>query len=106
MCQFFSLVSAGDSKPLYFDAKIRKKILNKELKYELDSHTSIADYYGYKGSKEDTLNKYEYNPITKLFQVDQLNTIDDSKEINKFCNELDFKLIVPELLIKPIIHPF
>ena len=106
MCQFFSVVSAGDSKPLYFDAKIRKKILNKELKYELDSHTSIADYFGYKAEKEDKLNKYEYNPLTKLFQVDQLNTTDDSKQINKFCNELDFKLIVPELIIKPIIHPF
>ena len=106
MCQFFSLVSDGKGKPMYFDAKIRKKILNKELSYELDSHTSIADYYGYKAEKEDKLNKYEYNPLTKNFQIDQLNTTDDSKDIKKFCEELDFKLIVPELIIKPIIHPF
>ena len=106
MCKFFSLVSDGKGKIMYFDSVIRKKILSKKLNYELDSHTSIADYYGYKGKDEDTLNKYEYNPLTKKFQVDMLNTIDDSKNVGRFCNELDFKTIVPELIIKPIINPF
>ena len=108
MCQFFSLVSNGDGKPLYFDAKLRKKILSKELKYEsADSHTSIADYFGFKGEKEDKLNKYEYNPITKVFQIDQKNNpVDDSDKIRSFCERLDFKTIVPELRIHPIIHPF
>ena len=106
MCQFFSLVSKGDGEPMYFDYKIRKKILNKELDYELDSHTSIADYFGFKAEKEDKLNKYEYNPITKVFTTDQLNTTDDSKAIEKFCNKLDFKTIVPEINIHPIINPF
>ena len=108
MCQFFSLVSNGDGKPLYFDAKIRRKILKKELKYEsADSHTSIADYFGFKLEKEDKLNKYEYNPFTKVFQIDQKNNpIDDSDKIKSFCERLDFKTIVPELQIKPIIHPF
>ncbi len=107
MCQFFSLVSNGDGKPLYFDYKIRKKILKGELKYEADSHTSIADYFGFKGEKEDKLNKYEYNPLTKVFQIDQKNNpIDDSDKIKSFCEKLDFKNIVPELQIKPFIHPF
>jgi hypothetical protein len=107
MCQFFSLVSNGDGKPLYFDAKIRKQILKGELSYETDSHTSIADYFGFKGEKEDKLNKYEYNPLTKVFNIDQKNNPkDDSGEIKKFCESLDFKLIVPELIIKPIVHPF
>jgi hypothetical protein len=107
MCKFFSLVSNGDGKPLYFDAKLRKKVLKKELNYEPDSHTSIADYFGFKGEKEDKLNKYEYNPLTKQFQIDQKNNPkDDSKEIKRFCVNLDFKTIVPELVIKPIIHPF
>jgi len=106
MCKFFSLVSDGKGNPMYFDYKIRKKILSGKLNYELDSHTSIADYFGYKGEKEDKLNKYEYNPLIKVFDIDQLNTTDDSEDINKFCNKLDFKLIVPELIIKPIIHPF
>jgi len=107
MCKFFSLVSNGDGKPLYFDAKIRKKILRGELSYETDSHTSIADYFGFIGKKEDKLNKYEYNPLTKVFNIDQKNNPkDDSSKIKKFCENLDFKLIVPELIIKPIIHPF
>ena len=108
MCQFFSLVSDGKGKPMYFDWKLRNKVLDGTLKgnYEPDSHTSIADYFGYKGEKEDKLNKYEYNPLTKVFQVDQLNTDDDSKQIEKFCKELDFKKIIPQLIIKPIIYPF
>ena len=96
MCKFFSLVSNGDGKPLYFDAKLREKLKKKELNYEPDSHTSIADYFGFKGAKEDTLNKYEYNPLTKIFQIDQTNNPkDDSKDIERFCNKLDFKLFTP-----------
>ena len=107
MCKFFSVVSNGDGKPLYFDAKDRKEILNKKLKYEADSHTSIADFFGYKGKKEDTLNKYEYSPITRVFEIDQKNNpVDDSAEIKVFCEQLDFKTIVPELIIHPIVHPF
>ena len=106
MCQFFSLVSDGKGNPMYFDWKLRKKCLDKELNYEPDSHTSIADYFGRKGAKEDTLNKYEYNPILKTFQTDQLNTTDDSKKIQKFCEKLDFKKIIPQLNIHPIVHPF
>jgi len=106
MCKFFSLVSQGDGKPLYFDSKIRKKILKGELNYELDSHTSITDYFGFKGEKEDKLNKYEYNVWTKRIEIDDLRTKDDSKEIKTFCDNLDFKTIVPELNIKPIINPF
>jgi len=108
MCIFFSLNSDGKGKAYYFDAEIREKIIAKELDcdYGTDSHTSIADYFGFKGEKEDTLNKYEYNPFTGEFTIDQLNTNDDSFEIKKLCQSLDFKQIVPELIIKPIIHPF
>ncbi len=107
MCQFFSVVSDGKGKAYYFNAAIRRKTIKHELPYEsTDSHTSIADYFGFKGAKEDTLNKYEYNPLTKVFQIDRLNTTDDSKRIKAMCNKLDFKTIVPELVLKPIINPF
>jgi len=108
MCHFFSLVSNGDGKPLYFDARIRREIIRGKTKYvNPDSHTSIADYFGYKGEKEDKLNKYEYNPLTKVFTIDQKNNPkDDSDEIEAFCKSLDFKKVVPELILKPIIHPF
>ena len=105
MCNFFSLVSNGNGKIMYFDHKIRKQIMSNKLSYEQDSHTSIADYYGYKGKMEDKLNKYEYNPLTKVFTIDQINTINDSQEVEKYCNNLDFKKIVPKLIVKPIINP-
>ena len=106
MCKFFSLVSDGKGKPFYFDAQIRKLIIEKKLNYEsADSHTSIADYYGYKGEAEDTLNKYEYNVFSKFLTVDHMGTTDDSKLIKEFLQKLDFKTVVPELIIKPIINP-
>jgi len=106
MCKFFSLVSDGAGKPYYFDYEIRKRIIDGELKYEADSHTSIADYHGFKGKDEDMLNKYEYNPLTKEFTVDKIINKDDSAIIKGFCHGLDFKAIVPELTIHPIVHPF
>ncbi len=106
MCKFFSLVSNGDGKAMYFDSTIRKKILKGELNYNLDSHTSIADYYGHKAEKEDKLNKYEYDVFTKYLTIDHMGAKDDSKAIKNFCDNLDFKTIVPELIIKPIVHPF
>src|SRR3989304_2906814 len=106
MCDFFSLVSDGKGKIFYFDHEVRKKILAEELNYELDSHTSIADYFGFKGEKEDLLNKYEYNPLTQKLVKDQLNAEDDSRSVKEQCKKLDFKEIVPELIIKPIVNPF
>ena len=105
MCKFFSSVSDGKGKFMYFDSKLRKKCLSGKLNYEPDSHTSIADYFGYKGVREDVLNKYEYNPLTKVFEIDQLNTKDDSGQIKEICLNLDFKKIVPELIIKEIVNP-
>jgi hypothetical protein len=107
MCKFFSLVSDGNGKPYYFDWELRKKVLSGKLKdYEPDSHTSIADYFGFKNEKEDILNKYEYNPFLKKFEVDQINTKDDSAKIEKFCKNLDFKKIIEPMNLSPIIHPF
>ena len=71
MCEFFSLVSDGNGNPMYFNWEQRLGILNKEKEFKnvesADSHTSIASFYGFTGEKEDKLNKYEYNPITKKF---------------------------------------
>ena len=73
MCRFFSMCSDGNGNPIYFDWKLRKQILDGTIKTveSPDSHTSIATYFGHKGEKEDKLNKYEYNPFTKEFTVDQ-----------------------------------
>ena len=106
MCQFFSCVSDGTGKVFYFNAEQRAGLRKSNPNhYEPDSHTSIADFYGHKGAAEDKLNKYEYNPLTKEFVIDQLNTKNDSKKIEKFCRGLDFATVAPELIIKPIFHP-
>src|SRR3990172_1303019 len=106
MCNFFSLVSNGKGKIYYADVKLRKSSHWAKTETSPDSHTSIADYFGFKGEKEDLLNKYEYNPLTKKLVKDQLNAEDDSKSVEEQCRKLDFKEIVPELIIKPIVNPF
>ena len=92
MCKFFSLISDGSGKVRYFDAKLRDKILGGKLKDKAgrvienaDSHSSIAAYYRL---DEDQHNKWEYNPITREFTRDQVNTVDDSKSVEKLCKEL------------------
>jgi hypothetical protein len=105
MCQFFSLVSDGNGKCYYLDA-IERGILreNNPMEVSPDSHTYIAHHFGFKGKKEDKLNKWEYNPITQVLIKDQINAVDDFDQVEKFCKSLDFKTIVPELNIKPIVN--
>ena len=107
MCKFFSFVTNGRGKYMYFDWKNRKKIIKGKLDYQPDSHSSIADFFRYKGGKEDALNKYEYNPLTKEFKVDQINAKrDDRENAEKWANKLDFSKIVKPLIIKDMFHPF
>ena len=102
MCRFFSLTSDGRGEIRYFDWAQRKRILDGELDYNSDSHTSINDFFGYKGEMEDCRNRYEYNPITGVFTVDAIHGKDDRQEVEKKVRALDFSLIVPQLVIKPI----
>jgi len=106
MCKFFSFISDGKGNIYYFNYLIRELIREGVLNYQQDSHTSISTYHGFTGKKEDHMNKYEYNPLTKHLKIDQLNTINDSENIREQCLALDFKTIVPELIIKDIINPF
>jgi hypothetical protein len=102
MCNFFSLRSDGIGNIFYLNAEQRKTCGNNDP----DSHSYIAEYYKFKGIDDDFLNKYEFNPLTKEFKIDSILNKDDSKIVKQKCLELDFKSIVPELIIKPIIHPF
>lgn len=70
-----------------------------------DSHTYILDRYGVPVDKHDKWSQYEYNPLTGKFTIDQSNT-DGHKEAEAWVRGLDFSLIVPALIIKPIVHPF
>ena len=106
MCDFFSVTSNGSGQIKYFDWELRKKCLSGELDYNPDSHTSINDYFGFKGIREDKRNKYEYNPFTDKFIVDSINGKDDRTLVEKKVRAIDLKTIIPQLNLHPIVHPF
>jgi hypothetical protein len=102
MCTFFSFCTEPEyhgGQRFYFDWNYRSK----HLKDENDSHSLIAKYYNL---DEDVCNKYEFNPLTKAFKVDQTNSsVDDRIQAEDWVNRLDFKRIVEPLVIKPIVNP-
>ena len=101
MCQFFSFCTDEYGKKYYFDWEYRKKHL-KDDPCPNDSHTGIAKEFN---KIEDELNKFEYNPLTKKFIVDQINCVDNRIQAETWVKKLDFGLIVPQLIIKPIVNP-
>ena len=104
MCNFFSFATDPVNHPaeyFYFDWEYRKANLEED---NADSHSHIcAHSYLY----EDRCNKYEFDPLAKMFTVDQINSErDDSEAAKKWANRLDFKEIVEPLIVKPIVNPF
>ena len=103
MCEFFSFITEPEyhgGQRFYFDWDMRKA----DLKVEADSHSTIAKHFGL---NEDKCNKYEYNPLTGEFKVDQINSdVDDSIQAEEWVRKLDFKKVVEPLIVKPIVHPF
>ena len=102
MCGFFSFVTEPENyggKRFYFDWNYRKDNLRKEN----DSHSTICKHFKL---NEDVCNKYEFNPLTKQFKVDQINSpVNDIVQAEDWVNNLDFKKIVEPLIIKSIINP-
>ena len=85
----------------HFDWEYRKSHLDDD---GVDSHSHICAHFKL---NEDRCNKYEFNPLTKAFTVDQINSNRDDREVaEKWVNRLDFKTIVEPLIIKPIVNPF
>jgi len=103
MCNFFSFVTDPINHPAeyyYFDWEYRKAHMEED---GADSHSHICSHFNL---NEDVCNKYEYNPLTKMFTVDQINSErDDSEAAEKWANRLNFKEIVEPLIIKPIVTP-
>ena len=104
MCNFFSFVTDPVNHPAeyyYFDWEYRKAHLNDD---GVDSHSHICARFKL---DEDKCNKYEFDPLTKRFEIDQINSErDDSKAAEKWAQRLDFKTIIEPLIIKPIVNPF
>ena len=103
MCEFFSFCTEPEGyggKRFYFDWKYRKE----HLQDENDSHSLICKHFGL---DEDKCNKYEFNPLTKKFKTDMVNSqVDDRIRAEDWVNNLNFKRIVEPLIIKPIVNPF
>jgi hypothetical protein len=103
MCNFFSFVTDPVNHPAeyyYFDWEYRKDNLKAD---DADSHSHICTQFKL---NEDVCNKYEFNPLTKKFVIDQINSEkDDSETAEKWANRLDFKTIVEPLIVKPIVNP-
>lgn len=103
MCNFFSFVTDPVNHPAEyycFDWEYRKEYLEAD---DADSHSHICKEFNL---REDVCNKYEFNPLTKEFTVDQINSErDDSEAAEKWANRLDFKTVVAPLIIKPIVNP-
>ena len=103
MCKFFSFVTEPEGhggKRFYFDWEYRKE----RPQDENDSHSLICKHFAL---KEDVCNKYEFNPLTKAFRTDQINSpVDDRIQAEDWVNKLNFKRVVEPLIIKPIVNPF
>ena len=103
MCNFFSFMTDPINHPAedyYFDWEYRKDNLKAD---DADSHSHICTQFKL---NEDVCNKYEFNPLTKKFVIDQINSEkDDSEAAEKWANRLDFKTIVEPLIVKPIVNP-
>ena len=104
MCNFFSFETEPEmygGQRFYFDWEYRKAHLPEN---DADSHDHIEKFYKL---PKDKCNKYEFNPLTKKFTVDQINSpVDDRIQAEDWVRKLDFKNIVEPLLIKEIINPF
>jgi len=103
MCNFFSFVEQSCAHRYYFNWEQRKKRLRTPSGQLIDSYDSHSEICAYYDLDVDKVNKYEFNPISKVLKVDQLNTKNHSKSAEKWANKLDFKTIVEPLIIKPII---
>jgi len=101
MCQFFSFVGDGYGNYLYSDWNVRKNNLDENT----DSHTWILTSNKVPADKQDRWSKYEYNPLTKDFVIDQPVEGHEHNDAESWVNRLDFKTIVPTLIIKPIKKP-
>ena len=110
MCNFFSFTSDGKGNFKYFDWELRKKVISGEIRLNspyirLDDCTQINRYFGFISDDDYSRNNYEYNPFTKMFEVADINGANDFERAKEWVENIDFKTIAPQLIIKPIINP-
>ena len=104
MCNFYSFLTDEKGNRYAMGHQIRIDIRSGKSNLREDSHASIAVLHKV---DEDKCNKYEFSPLIRKLKLDTNNLgFDDSELIN--IDELigEVKEAVPELVIKPIVHPF
>ena len=101
MCKFFSFVGDGYGNYLYSDWNTRKK----NPAEDHDSHTAILTRNKVPPRLQDRWSKYEYNPLTKKFTVDQGVYGHDHEAAENWVQHLNFKRVVEPLVIKKIRNP-
>lgn len=105
MCRFFSFVGDGYGNFLYADWETREKLI-KEKSYDIpDSHTFVLTKNKIPPKMQDRWSTYEYNPLSKEFFVDNGVEGHDHESAKNWVENLDFKKIVPDLIIKSITNP-
>jgi hypothetical protein len=105
MCNFFSFVGDGYGNYKYCDWDVRRKWIKNKSKKSSDSHTTILTYFKTPAKMQDRWSKYEFNPLTKKFTVDEGVEGHDHASAEAWVNSLNFKNIVPALIIKPVFNP-
>lgn len=85
MCMFFSAISNGKGKVLFFTVEeiVKEMVKGNPDEYNWNSHTSIAHHNKLSSREEDKWNKWEYNPEKKEIKADSLVVTDDRKEVVK-----------------------
>ena len=101
MCKFFSFVGDEYGNYLYSDWNTRKGNTTENH----DSHTTILTRNKVPPRLQDRWSKYEYNPITKEFAVDQGVDGHDHEAAENWIRHLNFKNVVEPLVIKKIRNP-
>jgi len=101
MCDFFSFVGDGYGNYLYADWNLRKT----RLRGNWDSHTMILTHFNVPPKIQDRWSKYEYNPLTKEFTVDQGVEGHDHEAAENWVQHLNFNTVVKPLVVKKIRNP-
>jgi len=106
MCDFFSFVGDGYGNYGAIGWETRKKWLDEGSDNLPDSHTRILTTMGVPPRMQDRWSKYEYNPLTGNFTIDEPVEGHDHEAASIWVRALDFKKVVEPLIIRPIVHPF
>jgi len=105
MCKFFSFVGDGYGNFKFIDWETRRKWLEERSENFPDSHARILTHFKVPPKFQDRWSKYEYNPLTKQFTIDEPVEGHDHEVARSWVEGLDFKKVAEPLILKEIVNP-